>query len=210
MRRRIAVAVLVGVGLFAGGGAGAQTTTTSTTTSSSTTSTSTTSTSTTSSTVAPTTTSSTLANPCTGQVCTAEPPGVVLSTASTQIAADRGSYCWREPVGQLTGCVALAVAPGYKPPILVVTQGETVTVRFTMSVAMIPLGVSLARDGQLTPLAAANPTSFRVDLAPGIHEQLAINARWLQGEVPYHFRLDVRAAAQPATPVVTGGLTLTG
>ena len=58
-------------------------------------------------------------------------------------------------------------------------------------------------------LPASNPTSFRVDLAPGIHDE-GLNTRWLQGEVPFAFRLDVRSSAPPATPVARDGLTLTG
>lgn len=206
MRRRVGVAVLVALGLFAGGGAGAQTTTTST----SSTSSSTSSTSVVPTTAAPTTTSTTLVHPCTGRVCAAEPPTVVLSTSSTQIAADRGSFCWLETARPLTTCLALAVTPGYQPPLLVVTQGETVTVRFTSQPPLTPLEVALVRSGERVALAAANPTSFRVDLPPGIHEQMGLTTRWLQGEVPYHFRLDVRRAAQPATPTRTGGLALTG
>ena len=205
MRRRMAVALLVTLGLFAGGGAGAQTTTTSTSTSSSTTS----STAVVPTTSAPTTTT-TVVNPCTGQPCTAEPPGAVLSTPSAEIAADRGSYCWLDPLTGLPVCLALAAVPGYKPPILVVTQGEVVTVRFTAPVAMSPLEVALVRGGDRVALPASNPTSFRVDLSPGVYEQVGLATRWLQGEVPYAFRLDVRASAQPATPVQRGRLTLTG
>jgi len=209
MRRRMAVALLVSLGLMAGGGAGAQTTTTSSSTSSTTSSSTTSSTAVVPTTSAPTT-STTVVNPCTGQPCTTEPPGAVLSTPSTEIAADRGSFCWRDPVTDSTGCVALTPAPGYKPPILVVTQGEVVTVRFTAPVAMSPQEVALVRGGDPVALPAANPTSFRVDLSPGVYEQVGLATRWLQGEVPYAFRLDVRASAQPATPVQRGGLTLTG
>ena len=211
MRRRIAVALVVGVGLFAGGGAGAQTTTSSTTSSSTTSSSTTSSTAVAPTTSLPTTTSTTLLHPCTGQPCTADPPGAVLSTQSRELVPDRGSFCWREPVGESTRCLALAVAPGYQPPLLVVTQGELVTVRFTSPVPMSPTEVTLVRAGQtIAVVPAANPTSFRVDLAPGVYDQVALITRWVQGEVPYHFRLDVRGSATPATPVVREGLTLTG
>ena len=206
MRRRIAVAVVLALGLFAGGGAGAQTTTSSSSTTSSSTTTSTA--------VVPTTslptTSTTVVHPCTGQPCTAEPPGAVLSTQSRELVPDRGSFCWREPAGESTLCLALAVAPGYQPPILVVTQGELVTVRFTAPVAMTPLEVTLRRGAERVALQASNPTTFRVDLAPGIYDQVGLNTRWLQGEVPFAFRLDVRGSAPPAIPVVRDGLTLTG
>lgn len=199
MRRRTAVALLAVVGLFGGGVAGAQTTTSST--SSSTTS---------STSVAPTTTSTTLVHPCTGQPCTAEPPGAVLSTSSNQITADRGSYCWRDATGPSTMCVVLsAPPPGYESPLLVVTQGEVVTVRFTAPVPLRPVAVALARQGSLIPMPGTSPSSFRVDLAPGI-QNLGLITLWLQGEVPYPFRLDVRAAAPQATPVGRGRLTLTG
>ena len=207
MRSPIAVALVLALGLFAGGGAGAQTTTSSSSTTSSSTTSSTAVVPTTS---PPTTTSTTLAHPCTGQPCTAEPPGAVLSTTSRELVADRGSYCWREPAGEMTKCLALALAPGYQPPILVVTRGELVTVRFTAPVAMTPLGVVLRRGAERMTLPVSNPTSFRVDLAPGIYDQVGLDTRWLQGEVPYAFRLDVRSSAPPATPVVRDRLTLTG
>ena len=174
------------------------------------TTTSSTSTSTTTSTVAPTTTSTTLADPCTGQPCTDEPPQVVLVAASGQIQADRGGYCWRRPADPNRFCVALARPLGYQPPTLVVTEGETVTVRFTPPVPGTPVDVSLGHDGVVTPLTTANPTTFRVTQAPGIHEGLAILTRWIQGEAPYGFRLDVRRAATPADPSGGRPITLTG
>ncbi len=48
--------------------------------------------------------------------------------------------------------MALAAVPGYKPPILVVTQGEVVTVRFTAPVAMSPREVALVRGGDRVAL----------------------------------------------------------
>ena len=192
----IAVAAVV---TFVPGVAFAQTTTSSS---------SSTSTSTTTSTPASTTT--TMAHPCTGQPCTEEPPGVVLSTPTAQIEADRGSYCWRRPAEPTSFCVALAVAPGYKPPILVVTEGDLVTVRFTAPTPGTPQSVSLANNGAVTPLAATNPTSFRVDLAPGIYESVSVVTRWLQGEVPHHFRLDVRRAGTPPIASDPRPIALTG
>jgi hypothetical protein len=70
--------------------------------------------------------------------------------------------------------------------------------------------VSLGVEGVVTPLTAANPTTFRVSLAPGIHGNLAILARWPQGEAPYGFRLDVRRAATLAEPSVGRPIALTG
>jgi hypothetical protein len=108
--------------------------------------------------------------------------------------------------------LALARLAGYQPPILVVTEGETVTVRFTPPVPGTPIEVSLGSDGVVTPLTAASPTTFRVTQAPGVHDNLAILTRWLQGEAPYRFRLDVRRAATPADATGTGGrpIALTG
>jgi len=198
-RRSLRVILLVVMALVPSA-AFAQTTTTSTSSS----------TSTTTSSVTPTTTSTTLANPCTGQPCTEEPPQVVLVSVSGQIQADRGGYCWRRPADPNRVCLALARPPGYQPPILVVTEGETVTVRFTPPVPGTPIDVSLGTDGVVTPLTAASPTTFRVTLAPGIHDNLAILARWLQGEAPYGFRLDVRRAATPADPSEGRLIALTG
>lgn len=180
-------------------------TTTSTTVTSTTTTTQATTT-----TTASVTTTTTLLHPCVGQPCTTEPPTAVLSTPSTEIVADRGSYCWRDPIGPLTGCVALARPPVYKPPTLVVTQGELVTVHFPASVPMTPSEVALVRDGDRVVLPATNPTRFRADLAPGIYEQVGLSTRWLQGEVPYGFRLEVRRPPTTATPTAGRVLTLTG
>ena len=197
--RRSLRVVLLAATVLVPGAASAQTTTSTTST-----------TSTTTSSVAQTTTSTTLADPCTGQPCTEEPPQVVLVSASGQIQADRGGYCWRRPGDPNRFCVALARPPGYQPPILVVTEGETVTVRFTPPMPGTPIDVSLGTDGVVTPLTAANPTTFRVTLAPGIHNNLAILARWPQGEAPYGFRLDVRRSATPADPSGGRPIALTG
>ena len=199
-RRSLTVVLLLVMALVPGA-ASAQTTTSTT---------STTSTSTTTSSAAPTTTSTTLTDPCTGQPCTEEPPQVVLVSASDQIQADRGGYCWRRPADPNRFCVALARPLGYQPPILVVTEGGTVTVRFTPPVPGTPVDVSLGTDGVVTPLTAASPTTFRVPLAAGIHHNVAILTRWLQGEVPYGFRLDVRRAATPADPSGGRPIALTG
>ena len=94
---------------------------------------------------------------------------------------------------------------------LVVTEGETVTVRFTPPVPGTPQQVSLVNygaNGALTPVAAANPTSFRIDLEAGVYERLALVTRWLQGEVQYGFGLDVRRPASPAAP--SDGRPMTG
>jgi hypothetical protein len=195
--------VVLGTAVVPGGAFG-QTTTSSTTT--------TTSVSTTTTTVAVTTSSTTLANPCAGRPCTTEPPGAVLSTGSTQLVPDRGSYCWRQPEGDTTMCLALSAMPGYQPPLLTVTEGEVVTVRFTSPVPLVPEEVALVQAGErLALLVPANPTQFRVDLAPGIHASVALMTRWLQGDVPYFFRLDVRPPPAGPTPPTAGRtIALTG
>ena len=152
----------------------------------------------------------TVAHPCTGQPCTTEPPALVLSTSTAQIEADQGSYCWHRPTDATGFCRAHAAVPGYKPPLLVATEGELVTLRFTAPVPGSPQQVSFVNSGVPTPLTAANPTSFQVDLAPGLHEGLAVSTRWLQGDVPYHFRLDVRRATTPAVASDGRQIALTG
>lgn len=205
LRTALQTAVVAGVIVVAGPASGQTTTTTSSTTVAPTTTTTVTPT-----TVAVTTTT-TVAHPCADRLCTAEAPGAVLSTPSTEIVADRGSHCWREPTGPLTRCVALAAVPGYKPPLLVVTQGEVVAVRFTAPIALVPEDVALVVGGERLALSAANPTQFRVDLAPGVHENVSLSTRWLQGEVPYFFRLEVRPPpAVPPTPPGGRTLALTG
>src|SRR5215210_3946350 len=110
-RRENIVRAVLAAGLIAiPGVASGQTTTTTTVASTTTTSVQPTTT-----TTLAVTTTTTFPNPCTGQPCTAEPPAAVLSTGSAQITADRGSYCWREPVGGSTVCLALARAIDYTP-----------------------------------------------------------------------------------------------
>lgn len=72
----------------------------------------------------------------------------------------------------------------YKAPLLVVTEGETVTLRFTAPAPGAPRQVSLTQRAERTPLTAANPTTFRVTLAPGVHDHLGVASTWLQGDVP--------------------------
>ena len=196
--RVVHAAVVMGMAALPGAAFGQTTTSTTSTTSVTTTTT-----------VAVTTTT-TLPNPCAGRPCTTEPPGAVLSTSSTQLVPDRGSFCWLQPAGDTTMCLALAAVPGYEPPLLVVTEGELVTVRFTAPVPLVPEDVALVKSGErLVALPAANPTEFRVDLPPGLHETVALLTRWLQGGLQYSFRLDVRPRPAP-TPPAGRTLALTG
>lgn len=135
---------------------------------------------------------------------------MVLVSASGQIQADRGGYCWRRPEDSNRFCVATARPLNYQPPILVVTEDETVSVRFTPPVPGTPVEVVLGTDGVVTPLTAASPTTFRVTLTTGIHDNVAILTRWLQGEASYGFRLEVRRLATPAEPSGGRPITLTG
>jgi hypothetical protein len=106
-------------------------------------------------------------------------------------------------------CTAVSRTSDYKAPLLVVTEGETVTVRFSAPAPGPPRQVSLTRAGERTALIAANPTIFRVALAPGVHD-LGVATTWLQGDVYYEFRLDVRRAATPADPSAGRRIALTG
>ncbi len=174
-------------------GAGAQTTTT---TSSTTTSTS--STATTSTTIVGTT-STTVPNPCAGQPCTERPPVAFLAGASGEVRLDQGGFCWRSATpnaeGQLVG-VCTAVIPVDPPVTLVVTRGETLTLRFDAPGA--PSQVRVAEGGDVTALGAANPVRFAADHPVGFHT-LDFTTVWLQGDVSYRVRLDVRAATTPRT-----------
>jgi hypothetical protein len=171
--------------------------------------TTTSSTSTTTSTVATTTTSTTVVHPCTGQPCTQGPPQVEVSSPSGRIQADLDGSCWLSLSQNVSACLAVARMLGYQPPSLVVTEGDTVTIRFLEPVPGSPRRVSLIQSGQATPLTAANPTTFRVTNAPGIHN-FGLSAEWLQGEVRHGFGLDVRRAATPADPSKGRRIALTG
>ncbi len=194
MRRRTAgliVAVMVwGVSTTAG----AQTTTSSST-SSSTTSTST----------VATTTTTTLPNPCAGQPCTARPPDAFVAGFNGEVRLDNGSFCWRNPVPDGVGLCA--DSPLRDPDaVLVVRAGETLALRF--ATAMSPTFVQLERGGQTTALTPGNPVRFGADLPVGSHV-VRFFTRWLQGDMSYSVRLDVRAAGAPATPT-RGNIALTG
>ena len=197
----VQAAVVAGLAIVPGAAFGQTTTTTTSTTLGSTTTT-------VPATTPPAPTSTTVPNPCAGRRCAPEPPGAVLSTSSTELVPDRGSFCWLQPGGTTTVCLANAVAPGYRPPVMVVTHGQVVTVRFTASVSLVPDEVALVVGGARTALPASNPTQFRVDLAPGVHQSVSLATRWLQGEVSFFFGLDVRPAA--ATPSTGRTLALTG
>lgn len=194
MIRRTAGFLVTCMALWLAPAAIAQTTTSSTSTSTS----STTSTSTTS------TTSTTLANPCTGQQCTAEAPVAYLAGAAGELRLDLGGSCWRSPTSATGMCTSfLLVEP---TTALVVRSGETLSLRF--ATAMAPTSLSLSRNDVATPLVAGNPATFAADLPVGTHV-VFFTTKWLQGDASYRIKLDVRAAAGPATPQ-PGTITLTG
>ena len=198
MRRRTAGLILAVMVWGGATTAGAQTTTTSSSTSSSTTSTST---------VATTTT--TLPNPCTGQPCTAQPPDAFVAGVNGEVRLDRGSFCWSSWVPDANGNFgALCATVELRDPdaVLVVRAGETLTLRF--ATAMSPTFVQLARGEQTTALTAGNPVRFGADLPVGSHV-VRFFTRWLQGDMSYSVRLDVRATGAPATPT-RGNIALTG
>ena len=56
---------------------------------------------------------------------------------ATQIRLQTSTFL-ASPIRPITGCAALAAVPGYKPPVLVVTEGELVTVRLTAPVPYQP------------------------------------------------------------------------
>lgn len=179
----LTVALLI---LWLGHGAGAQTTTTS--------STSSTSTSTTSTTVGATT-STTQANPCTGQPCTERPPQAFLAGVNGEVRLDPGGFCWTSPTPAQGNLCATADLPD--PPVtLVVRRGETLTLRFDARGA--PTRVTLRENDVPAPLAAGNPVRFAADYPVGFHT-LDVSTLWLQGDMNYRVRLDVRAAATPRT-----------
>jgi len=202
MRRRMAVVLLVGLGCsLAGGGAGAQTTTTTTTT------------------VAggiifpPATTSTTAVNPCLGQPCTADPPVATLSGTGGNVRMTSFNFCWRDPVFAVDGprsrCTIGALAPFESIPVgLVVRSGETLTLRF--DTIMTPTAVALVRGDQTTALTARNPTESTASLPVGTY-LVSFDTKWIQGDVGYLLKVEVRAAtAGPATPRTGGPIALTG
>jgi hypothetical protein len=196
--RRAATAILILVILWLAQGAAAQTTTTS--------STSSTSTSTTSTTVGATT-STTQPNPCTGQPCTERPLAAFLAGVNGEVRLDAGGFCWQSPTPNAQGIIGTlcATVDLPEPPVtLVVRRGETLTLRFDAAGA--PTRVTLRENDVPTPLAAGNPVRFPADYAVGFHT-VDVSTLWLQGDMNYRVRLDVRAAA---TPRAGTSIALTG
>ena len=190
--RRVTALTVIVLALCLGQGAAAQTTTTS----------STTSTTSAVSTTVPSTTSTTstrVPNPCTGQPCTERPPQAFLAGASGEVGLTGGGFCWNSPTpdaqGHIIGvCVTVLLVD---PPVtLVVRRGETLTLRFEAPGA--PTRITLREKDVATPLAAGNPVRFAADYAVGFHT-LDVSTLWLQGDVGYRVRLDVRAATTPRT-----------
>jgi hypothetical protein len=168
--------------------AGAQTTSTS--------STSSTSSSTSTSTSTSSTTSTTVADPCATQPCTERPPAAFLAGSAGEVALEPGSFCWRSPTPTPPGGFSATCGDrlAFEPStVLAVTVGETLTLRFS---ALTPTSVVLEPGDRSTPLTAANPTSFTVDLPVGVRT-VGFFTRWVQGDASYYLRLDVRAAAVP-------------
>jgi hypothetical protein len=127
-----------------------------------------------------------------------------------EVALEEGSYCWSSPTPNAQGSLIALCADKLAPdpdPVLVVNRGETLTLRFATTMA--PTEVTLGRGTESTPLVAGNPVRFGSDLPAGTYV-VRFSSKWLQGSASHAVRLDVRAAAGPATPTRGGNLTLTG
>ena len=185
MARRTVAVLMACLSWAVASGAVAQTTTSSTSTSSST------------STTATSTTSTTVVNPCTGQPCTAQPPVATLSGSGGDVRLDPFQFCWRAIAGDVTQCALPALALDI-PVGLVIRGGETLTLAFATT--MRPTEVALLRGDQpgvnRTVLTPANPTVFVADLAVGVY-MISFQTKWLQGDVSYSLKVDVRAAPRP-------------
>ena len=187
-RRATALSFLL-IALWLAQAAGAQTTTSSSTTSTSSTSSST------SSTVA--TTSTTQPNPCAGQPCTDRPPQAFIAGANGEVRLDAGGYCWRGVTPNLEGnIVGICTSVSFvDPPVtLVVRRGETLRLRFDAPGA--PTRITLREHDVPAPLPAGNPVRFAADYSVGFHT-LDVSTLWLQGDVSYRVRIEVRAAPGP-------------
>ena len=193
-RRATALTFLL-IALWLAPAAGAQTTTSSSTTSTSSTSSST-------STTVATTTSMTQPNPCAGQPCTDRPPQAFLAGADGEVRLDAGGHCWRGATPNLQGTivgVCVSVLQVDPPVTLVVRRGETLTLRFDAPGA--PTRITLREHNVPAPLPAGNPVRFAADYSVGFHT-LDVSTLWLQGDVGYRVRIEVRAA--PGRIALTG------
>ena len=128
-----------------------------------------------------------------------------VSGTSGEVAAESGSSCWKNPRTRLILC-ADRLGPNPTTP-LRVTQGETLSVRFTIRDS--PSRVDVQRRDDTTPVSAlpvlsvGNPTTFRADLPLG-QSVVYISTRWHLGDAFYGVLLDVRAAAVPSPLRLTG------
>lgn len=197
--RRLLMAMVVLAVLATAGVSGAQTTTSSTSTSTSTT--------------APGTTTTTVVVP--------PIPRGTLSGASGQVAGDLSSNCWPQPAGITVCGIVDYTEPGPNPPILAVSPGESLILRFDPPLAVATLTATSSnvaprnQPGATLHLAASNPSSFRATTTPGTY-LIGVTVTFSSvpaGRVSYYFQIRVSAPAttvRPAQPVPAGRLSLTG
>jgi hypothetical protein len=131
------------------------------------------------------------------------PPDAFLAGTRGEVALDKGGSCWRRPNPDVPGGsigICVTTEPRVPDALLVVTSGETLSMRFS---AMTPTEVFLQREDVSTALTPGNPVRFVVNLPVGVHT-VNFFTRFLPGDITYRARLDVRA------PTSGGNLTLTG
>ncbi len=114
------------------------------------------------------------------------------------------SYCWSEPTGpdEVAGlCVDGVVSRPSELPLLTAPPAATLSVGFSTSASPTEvLLTATSADGSEHRLeaAAANPTQFSADLAPGVYVASLVTV-WDPGDAIYYFRLQVEAPGPTST-----------
>ena len=166
----------------------------------------------------PTTTSTTVSPSSTTTLASTSPsipasiPTATLSGASGQVAGELGSFAWPQSDGTTVARIVDYVLDGPNPAqTLLVTQGETLTLRFDPALPVATVTAGVWPGGPNNPAIAippSNPSRFAVTLPPGTHV-VSVQATFQgvrDGRASYNFKLRVVAS----TPVEPRPLALTG
>lgn len=125
------------------------------------------------------------------------PPRAALRSHAGEVEAGQGSSCWSQPPAP-DGTRQMLCADTFAYPesdaTLPVRKGERLTLRFATDEQPNELLASVqdSDDGEGTPIAvaAANPTTFVLDVPPGPH-RLFFSANWASGSGTWGVKVSV-------------------
>ena len=123
------------------------------------------------------------------------PPGVTLNGPADTIRATPGSSCWKSEPAATPLCADTFGFPG-TASILNVRRGDTVTLRFDspegpLNGRVLRLDAAQGDPTGTREFVGGNPTTFVADFPVGLHRMIVATG-WVQGDMTYFFRLNVR------------------